>query len=144
MQKEWRLKKPLVKNDFGGLVSDVGAAILAHRGITTKEEAEEIILPNYLEHLPDPFLMKDMAAAVERILSAITLGEKILIFGDYDADGVPATAILAEFFTKIGYANFDIYIPHRHNEQYGLSVAAVEKFHEQGVKLIITVDCGIS
>ena len=74
---------------------------------------------------------------------AIASNEKILIYSDYDADGIPAAVVMHDFFKSIGYLNFDIYIPHRHNEGYGLHIEAIEKFKEQGVKLMITLDCGI-
>ncbi|OHA58831.1 MAG: single-stranded-DNA-specific exonuclease RecJ [Candidatus Vogelbacteria bacterium RIFOXYD1_FULL_44_32] len=144
MQKAWKIKVSKTKGDVFAGLKDVATAILKNRGVKTREEIEEIFLPEYVRHLHDPFLLKDMEKGVARILQAIENEEKILIFGDYDADGVPASAVLAEFFRKINYENFSVYIPHRHNEQYGLSVVAVEKFKADGVQLIITVDCGIS
>ncbi len=144
MQKKWQLKTGDKIADFDLLFGEISATILANRGVKNRAEAEAIVLPDYERHIHDPFLMKDMDKGVERILKAIKNKEKIVIFGDYDADGVPASAILAEFFQKIGYQNFTVYIPHRHNEQYGMSVVAIEKFATDGVKLIITVDCGIS
>jgi single-stranded-DNA-specific exonuclease len=81
---------------------------------------------------------------VERITEAMQAGEKIVIFGDYDADGVPGTAVLAEFFRFLKYPHFEVYLPDRHNEQYGLSVMAIEKLAQAGADLIITVDCGIA
>lgn len=118
--------------------------LLLGRGIISKEKAQQFLYPDYKRDLFDPFLMKDMDRAVERISQAIKNNEAVIIFGDYDADGVPASALLAEFFTQIGFLNFEVYIPHRHNEQYGLSKLAINRFSGQGVKLIITVDCGIT
>ncbi|OHA60181.1 MAG: single-stranded-DNA-specific exonuclease RecJ [Candidatus Vogelbacteria bacterium RIFOXYD1_FULL_46_19] len=143
MQKRWLLKQTTSHSDLAGL-TELSATILANRGVTSGLEVAATISPDYAEHLHDPFLMKDMAGGVKRILQAIKKQEKILIFGDYDADGVPASAVLACFFKQIGYEHFDVYIPDRHNEQYGLSVASIEKFAGEGVKLIITVDCGVS
>lgn len=144
MKKQWRVKSESTENIFKGAVSDLTAAILINRGINNIETVSEIIQPDYEEHIHDPYLLQDMSKAVARIIQAITNQEKIMIFGDYDADGVPAAAILAEFFKKVGYKSFDVYIPHRHNEQYGLSLLTVEKFKQTKVGLIITVDCGIS
>lgn len=101
-------------------------------------------IPDYERDIHDPFKLRDMAKAVERILTAVKNNERITIFGDYDADGVPATALLATVFTWIGFDNFDIYIPDRHNEAFGLSNEAIKKFSDRGTKLIITVDCGIT
>lgn len=105
---------------------------------------EKLIAPNYETDVYDPFLLKDIDKAVERILAAIKEQEKIMIFGDYDADGVPATALLSTVFNWIGNVDYSIYIPDRHNEAFGLSVEAIKKFSEQKVKLLITVDCGIT
>jgi len=87
--------------------------------------------------------MKDMDKAVERILEIIEKNEKILIYSDYDADGIPGAVVLYDFFKKIGYENFENYIPHRQNEGYGLNMKAIEKFSNEKVNLIITIDCGI-
>ncbi len=119
------------------------AQLLFSRGIATREEAEKFLNPNYERDIYDPFLMKDMDKVVERILEAISNGEKILIYSDYDADGIPGAVVLKDFFKKIGYPNFENYIPHRHNEGYGLNLDAVKKFIDDGVDLIITIDCGI-
>lgn len=106
--------------------------------------AERVALPNYDSDVYDPFLLKDMDKAAARILTAIKEKEKIMIFGDYDADGVPATALLSTIFNWIGGVDYSIYIPDRHNEAFGLSNEAVKKFADQKVKLLITVDCGIT
>ena len=118
--------------------------LLWNRGIKTKEETEEFLEPDYERDLNDPFLLPDMAVAVERILLAIEKKEKIVIFSDYDADGIPGGVILHDFFEKIGYADFANYIPHRHLEGFGLNHEAIEKFKVDKVGLIITVDCGIA
>jgi single-stranded-DNA-specific exonuclease len=118
--------------------------LLFHRGITDGESAEKFLHPSYDLHTYDPFLLKDMEKVVERILSAIAKKEKIIFFTDYDADGIPGGVILHDFFKKIGYKNFQNYIPHRHDEGFGLNMEAVEEFSNQGVTLLITVDCGIT
>lgn len=113
--------------------------------------AAELSVPNYEQDVHDPFLLRDMDKAVARILAAIEKKEKILIFGDYDADGVPATALLSTVFNWIGGVdpakggvNYSIYIPDRHNEAFGLSNEAIKKFADDKVNLLITVDCGIT
>lgn len=118
--------------------------LLLARGIKNEAEAEKFLEPNYERDLYDPFLLKGMAVAVGRIKQAIVGGEKVLVFGDYDADGVPASAILAEFFKGVGFENFSVYIPHRHKESYGLSKKAIDQFIKEKVDLIITVDCGVT
>ena len=118
--------------------------LLKNRGISTPEDAEKFLNPDYERDIYDPFLILNMEKAVERILHAMDESEKIVIFGDYDCDGIPGSVILHDFFKKIGYKNFEVYIPHRHNEGYGLNIEAVEKIAESGAKLMITVDCGIS
>jgi len=119
-------------------------ALLYHRGIKTKEEAEAFLNPDYEDHLHDPFLLPDMDRATERILSAFEKEQKIIIYSDYDMDGGPGGVILHDFFKKIGYQHFRNYIPHRHEEGYGLNTPAVEQFAEEGTKLLVTVDCGIT
>ena len=108
---------------------------------------------DYEKGIHDPFLMKDMKKAVERILSAIGTEEKIVIFSDYDADGIPGAVVLHDFFKKIS-ENFSVrgkpifgwenYIPHRGDEGFGLNHEAIEEFAKTGVKLLITIDCGVT
>ncbi len=133
--------------------------LLYHRGMRTPEEIEAFLHPNYERHTHDPFLLKDMDTAVERILKAVRTsdasgkdrksdskekGEKIVIYSDYDTDGIPAGVALHDFFKKIGYTNFSNYIPHRHDEGFGLNSAAVRQFAADGATLLITIDCGIA
>jgi single-stranded-DNA-specific exonuclease len=117
--------------------------LLKNRGIPESEH-ERFLNPSYDEHLHDPFLLKDMERAVVRIRQAIERKEKIIIYSDYDCDGIPAAVIMHDFFTKIGYENFSIYIPDRHDEGYGLHADAIKNFIEGGVKLLITFDLGIN
>ena len=130
------LREELVAHD------DLTAALLARRGITTKEEAEQFLNPSYDEHLHDPFLMVDMRKAAERFARAITSGEKIAVWSDYDCDGIPGATMLHDFLKKAG-ANFVNYIPHRHNEGYGMNVGGIEQLAKNGVTLVVTVDSGI-
>ncbi len=108
----------------------------------TKEQIEKFFDPDYKKDLYDPFLMKDMDKAVLRIEKAVKGKQKIAIFGDYDADGVCASALLYEFLKFLG-SEPSVYIPHREKEGYGLNIKAIEKLNKEGVKLILTCDCGI-
>ncbi len=117
--------------------------LLYHRKIDTKEKALKFLNPVY-EDNSDPFLMKDMDKAVHRILDAIEQDQKIVIFSDYDADGIPGAVILHDFFKKINYNNFANYIPHRVLDGFGLNEDSINEFFDIGAKLIITVDCGIT
>jgi len=118
------------------------AQILINRGITKKEEAQDFLFGN-LSACHDPFLMKDMDKAVFRIKQAIANKEKILIYGDYDVDGVTSTALLAIVLGYMG-AEYETFIPNRLVEGYGMNIRAVAKAREDNIKLIITVDCGIN
>lgn len=122
--------------------SDIVANILYSRGITTNELAKDFIDVKYELH--DPFLLKDMDMAVERILKAMSDDQKICIFSDYDADGVPGAVVLHDLFKKVGYENFFVYIPHRNIEGFGLNDGAVRELKEKEVDLVITIDCGIA
>jgi len=140
--------------------------LLSNRGIP-KIERERFLNPSFDEHLYDPFLMKDMERACVRIFEAIEAKEKILVYSDYDCDGIPASVIITDFFKKINYpfsiyphtkenevyqnaqgASFSygvgVYIPDRHDEGYGLNIEAIDQFIEDGVKLLITFDLGIT
>ncbi len=116
--------------------------LLKNRGIAL-ENQERFLNPLY-EHLYDPYLLKDMEKSVVRIFEATEGNEKIVIYSDYDCDGIPAAVIMHDFFTKIGYDNFSIYIPDRHDEGYGLHADAIDQFIKDGVKLLITFDLGIT
>ncbi|MCX6717291.1 MAG: single-stranded-DNA-specific exonuclease RecJ [Candidatus Taylorbacteria bacterium] len=117
--------------------------LLFYRGIKTLEEAENFLNPVF-DNNHDPYLMKDMDKAVERIFNAISENEKVMIFSDYDADGIPGAVILHDFFKKIGFTNFENYIPHRVMEGFGLKEESIDEFAKNKVKLIITIDCGIA
>ncbi|MBI2046019.1 MAG: single-stranded-DNA-specific exonuclease RecJ [Parcubacteria group bacterium] len=118
--------------------------LLWHRGIKTADDAAVFLSPDYERDLYDPFEIDDMERAVERILRAIDTQEKIIVYGDYDADGIPGSVVLHDFFKKIGYQHFSNYIPHRYREGYSLNNQAIEKFAGDGVGLVITVDSGIT
>jgi len=118
--------------------------LLYSRGLTTPELAEGFLNPSYESHSHDPFSMKDMEKAVERILRAVKNDERIAIFSDYDADGIPGAVVLHDFFKRIGYLNFENYIPDRHGEGFGLNNSAIQQLKASEVKLLITIDCGIT
>lgn len=124
--------------------SELTQILLSNRGIVSAQDAEVFLNPNYERDVHDPFLILGMERAVDRILLAIKKKEKIVIYGDYDCDGIPGSVILHDFFKKIGYENFENYIPHRHKEGYGVHLHAIEQFAESGTNLVITVDCGIT
>ena len=115
--------------------------ILNQRGINSYEKAKSFFRPQ-LSHLHDPFLMKDMKFATDRINNAIKNHEKILIYGDYDVDGVASTALLTSFLSQ-KKANISTYIPDRETEGYGISINGINKAVKKGVSLIISIDCGI-
>ncbi len=115
--------------------------ILVQRGIDSFEKSKQFFRPS-LDQLHDPFLMKDMEKATQRILSAFAAGEKILVFGDYDVDGTTSVACMYQFLKK-HHAETDFYIPHRYREGYGVSKAGIAFAKEQGFTLIISLDCGI-
>jgi single-stranded-DNA-specific exonuclease len=129
-------KKPLNKQ------SDTVAHLLFHRGIRSNEEAEKFFNPKY--NLHDPFLFHGMKEAVSIVLEFIKNNKKICIYSDYDADGIPGAVILSDFFDKIGFENFFVYIPHRNIEGFGLNNDAIDRIKEQEAELIITIDCGIA
>lgn len=118
--------------------------LLVNRGITEGDAARCFLNPDYDTDLHNPFLLTDMHKAVERILRAMKDNEHIVIYTDYDCDGIPGGVLLHDFFTALEYSNFENYIPHRHEEGYGFNAESVPKFHERGTTLIITVDCGIT
>ncbi|MBA3789438.1 single-stranded-DNA-specific exonuclease RecJ [Patescibacteria group bacterium] len=122
---------------------DLTAALLARRGVMTSKEAEAFLAPSYDQHLGDPLLIKDMKKAAERIAKAIEAKERIAVWSDYDCDGIPGGVVLHDFFKKID-ANFCNYIPHRHEEGFGLNEKGIDTLKVDNVSLIITVDCGIS
>jgi single-stranded-DNA-specific exonuclease len=145
MTKEYEVREKIdseTEKELGDY-DNLTAQLLWNRGIKTKKEAIDFLNPNFETHLHDPFLLPDMQKAVDRILKAIDGGERIGIWSDYDADGIPGGALLHDFFKLIGFENFTNYIPDRHSEGYGLNKGGVEELAKDGVKLLITIDCGI-
>jgi single-stranded-DNA-specific exonuclease len=143
--KRWRLNsydKEKAATLFTSLkVHPVLCSILVQRGIATYDEAHKFFRPQ-LSDLHDPFLMKDMQKAVDRILQAFATGEKVLVFGDYDVDGTTAVACMYQFLKKYHHQT-EFYIPHRYREGYGISKKGIDFAAENNYALIISVDCGI-
>lgn len=129
-----------IKNEYG--ISNLLAKILVNRNLTKNEDIDLFLKPTRHD-FHNPYLMPDMALAVDRIIKAINNKEKILIYGDYDVDGITSITVVKNFLLERG-ANVTQYIPNRLNEGYGLNKDAIKKISEDGVNLIITVDCGIS
>lgn len=115
--------------------------LLAQRGVTSTADAEKFFKPS-MSDLHDPFMMKDMHTAVDRLNSAIGAKEKIMIYGDYDVDGITAVALVYRFLMNY-YSGLDYYIPDRYDEGYGISTKSIDYAAENGISLIITLDCGI-
>ena len=146
MKKKINLGKELpeeIKKEFEKYPELLGQ-LLFYRDIKTQKEAEKFLNPNYEKDSYDPFLIKGMDLAVKMILKAIKEKKKILIYSDYDADGIPGAVILNDFFKKIGFENFLVHIPNRLREGYGLKIEAIKKLKEKEIDLIITVDGGIT
>lgn len=146
MQKKWVYKQIPETAKVEALAKELNishtlATILLQRGVNTFQQAKDFFRPS-LDQLNDPFLMKDMDKAISRIIQAMTLGQKILIYGDYDVDGTTAVALVYGFLST-RYDQLDYYIPDRYGEGYGLSAQGIAWAAENDFKLIITLDCGI-
>lgn len=145
MQKRWKLqvadkgKTLVLQNTLN--IHPILCSILIHRGLDTFEKSKNFFRPQ-LTALHSPWLMKDMGKAVDRIISAFNNKERILVFGDYDVDGTTSVASMYQFLLKC-HSNLDFYIPHRYKEGYGVSKAGIDYAKENGITLIISLDCGI-
>lgn len=144
--KRWR---PRLVNDRLGLaiaqrlsLPEIVGRVLAARGIDVSE-VESFLDPRLRRHLPDPLILRDMDRAIDRLFQALVEGEKVAVFGDYDVDGATSSALLKRFFIAIG-ADLRIYIPDRLKEGYGPNGPALQRLAGEGMKVAITVDCGIS
>ena len=143
---KWLLSEPADTEKVDRLAAEVGidkvlAELLVKRGVETFEQARAFFRPS-LDGLHEPFLMKDMDAAVERLHGAIAGGEKILVYGDYDVDGTTAVSLVYSFIRRFT-DKVDFYIPDRYDEGYGVSLKGIDWAAEGNFKLIITLDCGI-
>lgn len=132
-----------IKNNLANelSISPILSQLLVQRGISTYDEARSFFRPD-LNDLHDPFLMKDMDRAVDRLTMAMQQNEKILVYGDYDVDGTTSVSLVYRFLIKF-YSNLDFYIPDRYIEGYGISKKGIDYAHENNFKLIIALDCGI-
>ncbi len=151
MERRWRIAPPPaedVRQRFPEL-HPIIVQLLATRGITTQEAVDEFLLPDYGQDLHDPFLFRDMRRACERLWRAIETGEKVVIHGDYDADGITGSVVLMTTLRAAARSLgkdpnlFSSYLPHREKEGYGVRPATVEQLAKDSATLMITVDCGI-
>lgn len=148
METRWIIAKDVDNQVVRSLSESLGideilANLLVQRGITTYDEAKNFFRPS-LEHLHDPFLMKDMDKAVDRLQKAMNDGEKILIYGDYDVDGTTAVALIYTYLKNfINKKKIEFYIPDRYDEGYGISYKGIDYAAENGFGLVIVLDCGI-
>lgn len=145
MTRKWLVAKKIseeLKAQFPE-IHPVALQLLFNRGLQKQKDIDAFLNPDYGHDIHDPFLFRDMDKAVKRIFQAIEKGEKITVHGDYDADGVSATAIAVTTLQALG-ATIHVHIPHRALEGYGLSEKTVAELADNGTKLIITVDCGIA
>ena len=146
MNKKWELNEAndalinKISEEFN--VSKLVANIIANKGITNSDEIEVFLHPRRTD-FHDPFMMPDMEKAVDRVVKAIEIHEKVAIYGDYDVDGITSVTVLKSFLEERGI-QVNVYIPNRLNEGYGLNKTAMEEIAKQGNKLMITVDCGIT
>ncbi len=122
--------------------SELLRTLLARRGLTHGDDMAAFLAPDYVRDTHDPFLMNGMDRAVVRINSAMRDNERIAIYADFDCDGIPGAALLGDFFRKVGYENFEVYLPHRDREGYGFHIAAIDALAARDVALIITIDVG--
>ena len=146
VEKIWKLREGADVENVRQLSSELGvdpvlAELLVQRGVRTFEQARSFFRPN-LNDLHDPFLMKDMDKAVERVRQAVITGEKILVYGDYDVDGTTAVSLVYSFLRRLT-RQVDFYIPERYDEGYGVSYKGIDWASASGFGLIITLDCGI-
>ncbi len=146
LDRKWIIKEQGNPALVRQLASELGvdqtlANLLVQRGVRSFDEAKNFFRPS-LENIHDPFLMKDMDKAVQRIEKAIASGEKIMVYGDYDVDGTTAVALVYSFLKKYS-PNVSYYIPDRYTDGYGISYRGIDYAKEQGISLIIALDCGI-
>ena len=144
--KRWLIKEqnPALSKKFSSSfnISPLVSQLLINRGLESIDQADFFINAT-LKDLYSPFLMKDMDRAVQRIITAVEKKEKICIYGDYDVDGITATAVVLLFLREVNASVF-YYLPNRLQEGYGLDTEALQKITREGATLLITVDCGIS
>lgn len=145
MGKKWQLK-PEADKEFISKFPEINPIVLNllfNRNLTDEKAIDEFLNPDYSQNILDPFLFNDAKKAVNRVLKAIEKKQKILVYGDYDADGVTSSSVMQIALKKLG-ADVNVYIPHREKQGYGLNLEIINDFKQQNIDLIITVDCGIS
>ncbi|MFA4872165.1 MAG: single-stranded-DNA-specific exonuclease RecJ [Patescibacteria group bacterium] len=145
MEKNWR-NLPSINQKFIDKfpeVNNIVLQLLSNRGLTAQDDIDDFLYPNYDDHIYDPFLFKQMAVAVERLFKAIRHREKLMVYGDYDADGVCSTVILYSALKGLGL-DVDVYIPFRESEGYGLNKEVAQRIIDQKFNLVFTVDCGVA
>lgn len=143
---KWQIKEQAPK-EFGEQFpefSNITRELLWQRGLKNQKDIDEFFNPDYSQDLHDPFLLKDAEKAVERIFKALKQEEKVMVYGDYDSDGVSGATIIYNALGRIGFSkdNLAVYLPDREKEGYGLNIQAVKQFGKEKYNLIITVDCG--
>ncbi len=146
MKKQWLLLDPPPEDFYNEHpeLPKIIANLLYNRDLKTQTEIDTFLNPDYTHDVHDPFLFKQMNKTVDRIFSAIQKQEKIIVHGDYDADGISASVILVSTLKILGAQNVDVFLPHRETDGYGLNLKNVKKFIDNNINLIITCDCGIS
>lgn len=146
MNKRWKLLPNPPQSFFEQFpeLPEIVARLLYHRNLRTQKEIDEFLQPDYSTDVHDPYLFKDMEKAVKRIFEALEKKEKIIVHGDYDADGVSGSVIIVSTLKALGCDNVDVFLPHRETDGYGLNIRTVELLALEETKLIITCDCGIS
>ncbi len=146
-QKLWYVKTyPNVADREAALkmaLSPYTVAVLRSRGVADSNEIRQFLEPS-IQYLPDPFLFRDMQKAIDRLLLSLQRQEHIVVYGDYDADGVTSTAVMVKGLRSLGFQQVTSYIPDRFDEGYGLNGDALKELLQQGMQVLITVDCGIS
>ncbi|MFH1890011.1 MAG: single-stranded-DNA-specific exonuclease RecJ [Candidatus Kuenenbacteria bacterium] len=146
MGKKWKIK-PVCTQEFSEKFPEINGVVLQllyNRGLKTQNEIDQFLGPDYLKDQHDPFLFNDMDKATARILESISKEERIVVYGDYDVDGVTSCSLLYNTLKRAGANYLGVYIPDRMKEGYGLNKEAIKDIANQGTKLVITVDCGIS
>jgi single-stranded-DNA-specific exonuclease len=145
MERAWVVAEPVgdaVRQQFPELPLST-VQLLYNRGLATRAQIDEFLAPEYRVHVHDPFLFRDMEKAVERLLTAIREKQKILVHGDYDADGICAATLMVTMLESLG-ATVDVFLPHRERDGYGLNAATVTQAIADNVRVIVTCDCGIA
>ena len=147
MEYKWVKKKEVVLSEYESLknelaIPDVIAKMLISRGVNSFDEAKEFFRPR-LENLHDPFLLKDMEKAADRMVKAIKNNDKIIVYGDYDVDGTTSVSMMTHFLKTYSDCIVEYYIPDRYSEGYGVSEKFIASLETKKPHLVITLDCGI-